>query len=278
MSGEVKVVFETTLGDIPATLDADATPCTVNSFVSLAEQGFFDDSPCPRMATSPSFGILQCGDPSGTGSGGPGYSYADELTGEETYNAGTLAMANAGAGHQRLAVLLRVQRLPGLTANYNVFGTVDPAGLKLLTDAAKKGDDGSHPAGGGVPNAGPIDITVRHDRLTLHSGQLTPVSDSDFAHNALARSGSLAISARPTGHRRTPQLRRSVRPDIGVAGDVHGRHEESRQRAALDRHPDQPVAHGADAVERGAARADLDARGRVAGMGAHGPQRRGPPP
>jgi peptidyl-prolyl cis-trans isomerase B (cyclophilin B) len=159
VSGEVKVVFKTTLGDSPATLDADATPCTVNSFVSLAEQGFFDDSPCPRMATSPSFGILQCGDPSGTGSGGPGYSYADELTGEETYNAGTLAMANAGPDTNGSQFFFVFNDSPGLTANYNVFGTVDPAGLKLLTDAAKEGDDGSHPAGGGVPNSGPIDIT-----------------------------------------------------------------------------------------------------------------------
>ena len=160
VSGEVKVVFETTLGDIPATLDADATPCTVSSFVSLAEQGFFDDSPCPRMATSASFGILQCGDPTGTGSGGPGYSVADELTGEETYDAGTLAMANAGPDTNGSQFFMVFNDSPGLTPDYNVFGTVDPAGLKLLTDAAKKGDDGSHPAGGGVPNAGPIDITA----------------------------------------------------------------------------------------------------------------------
>ncbi|PUA79269.1 peptidylprolyl isomerase [Nocardioides currus] len=158
VSGEVKIVFKTTLGDIPATLDADATPCTVNSFVSLAEQGFFDDSPCPRMATDPAFGILQCGDPSGTGSGGPGYSFADELTGQETYPAGTLAMANAGPDTNGSQFFFVFNDSPGLTANYNVFGTVDPAGLKLLTTAAKKGDDGSHPAGGGVPNAGPIDI------------------------------------------------------------------------------------------------------------------------
>lgn len=160
VSGEVKVVFETTLGDIPATLDADATPCTVNSFVSLAEQGFFDNSPCPRMATSASFGILQCGDPSGTGSGGPGYSFADELSGQETYSAGTLAMANAGPNTNGSQFFIVFNDSPGLTANYNVFGTVDPAGLKLLTDAAKQGDDGSHPAGGGKPNAGPIDITA----------------------------------------------------------------------------------------------------------------------
>jgi peptidyl-prolyl cis-trans isomerase B (cyclophilin B) len=159
VAGQVPVVFETTLGDIPATLDADATPCTVNSFISLAEQGFFDDSPCPRMATSPVFGILQCGDPTGTGTGGPGYSYADELTGQETYGAGTLAMANAGPDTNGSQFFFVFNDSPGLTPLYNVFGSVDEAGLKLLTDAAEEGDDGSHPAGGGVPNAGPIDIT-----------------------------------------------------------------------------------------------------------------------
>lgn len=159
VAGQVPVTFETTLGDISATLDADATPCTVNSFISLAEQGFFDDSPCPRMATSPDFGILQCGDPTGTGSGGPGYSYADELTGEEIYGAGTLAMANAGPNTNGSQFFFVFNDSPGLTPNYNVFGSVDEAGLTLLTDAAEQGDDGSHPAGGGVPNAGPIDIT-----------------------------------------------------------------------------------------------------------------------
>ena len=158
VSGQVKVTLETTLGTIPLTLDAEGAPCTVNSFVSLAEQGFFDDSPCPRMATSPDFGILQCGDPSGTGSGGPGYSYADELTGQETYAAGTLAMANSGPNTNGSQFFIVFNDSPGLQPLYNVFGKVDPAGLKLLTAAAKKGDDGSHPAGGGQPNAGPIDI------------------------------------------------------------------------------------------------------------------------
>ncbi len=159
VSGQVPVTFQTTLGDISATLDADATPCTVNSFISLAEQGFFDQTPCPRMATSPDFGILQCGDPSGTGSGGPGYSYADELTGDETYQAGTLAMANAGANTNGSQFFFVFNDSPALTPDYNVFGSVDEAGLKLLTDAAKDGDDGSNQNGGGVPNSGPIDIT-----------------------------------------------------------------------------------------------------------------------
>ncbi len=92
--GEIAATMTTSIGEFGLTLDAAAAPCTVHSFVSLAEQGWFDDTQCHRIATSIS--ILQCGDPTATGSGGPGYSFADELTSEETYTAGTLAMANSG--------------------------------------------------------------------------------------------------------------------------------------------------------------------------------------
>ena len=95
-SGTVAAILQTSAGDIPISLDADTTPCTVGSFVSLAEQGYYSDTTCHRLTTSGIY-VLQCGDPSATGMGGPGYSYADELDGSETYPAGTLAMANAGA-------------------------------------------------------------------------------------------------------------------------------------------------------------------------------------
>ena len=151
------LTIKTNRGDIKLALKPDTAPCTVNSFVSLAEQGFFDGTKCHRLV--PGF-VLQCGDPTATGSGGPGYSFADELTGDETYDAGTLAMANAGPDTNGSQFFMVFTDSPGLTPNYNVFGTVDPDGLALLTKAAKEGDDGSHPAGGGVPNAGPIDITA----------------------------------------------------------------------------------------------------------------------
>lgn len=156
VSGEVSVTIETTAGDLDATLDADATPCTVNSFVSLAEQGFYDDTPCPRISDQGLF-ILQCGDPTGTTGGGPGYSFPDELTGEETYPAGTLAMANAGPntnGSQFFIVYEDSQLAP----DYTVFGTIDQAGIDVVSEIAAAGNDGSNPAGGGAPNT-PVDIT-----------------------------------------------------------------------------------------------------------------------
>ncbi len=70
------------LGQGPVTIELDraTAPCTVGSFVHLAEAGYFDNTPCHRMTGSSTLSVLQCGDPSGTGSGGPGYTYADETT------------------------------------------------------------------------------------------------------------------------------------------------------------------------------------------------------
>jgi peptidyl-prolyl cis-trans isomerase B (cyclophilin B) len=155
VSGEVSVTIGTSVGDFDAVLDADATPCTVNSFVSLAEQGYFDETTCHRMTTEGIY-VLQCGDPTGTGSGGPGYSFADELTGVETYGAGTLAMANAGpaTNGSQFFIVYDDSQLP---AAYTVFGTVGQATVDLVQDVAKKGTDNANSPGDGAPNQ-PVDI------------------------------------------------------------------------------------------------------------------------
>ncbi|MDR7254346.1 peptidyl-prolyl cis-trans isomerase B (cyclophilin B) [Nocardioides sp. BE266] len=149
--GTVTATMTTNFGDIGLTLDAGTTPCTVNSFVSLAEQAFYDDTPCPRIGDQEGFGILQCGDPTGTGAGGAGYSFADELSGEETYPAGTLAMANAGpdTNGSQFFLVFRDSQFP---PSYTVFGTIDDEGLKTIDAIAKEGNDNSNPAGGGAPN------------------------------------------------------------------------------------------------------------------------------
>jgi peptidyl-prolyl cis-trans isomerase B (cyclophilin B) len=131
------------------TLDRENTPCTTNSFVSLAAQGYFDGTSCHRLADSGIF-VLQCGDPTATGTGGPGYQFADELTGEETYPAGALAMANAGKGtngSQFFIVFADTQLAP----NYTTFGKVDAAGLKAVLAIAAGGQDGSWGDGTGKP-------------------------------------------------------------------------------------------------------------------------------
>ena len=140
-TGTTTVTMKLNEKPLALTLDRERTPCTTNSFVSLAAQGYFDGTTCHRLADSGIF-VLQCGDPTATGTGGPGYQFADELTGEETYPAGTLAMANAGKGTNGSQFFI-VFADTSLAPNYTVFGTVDPAGLTVVTDIAAGGQDGS---------------------------------------------------------------------------------------------------------------------------------------
>lgn len=139
VSGEVPVTIATSIGDLAVTLDADAAPCTVNSFVSLAEQGYFDGTSCHRLTTEGIF-VLQCGDPTGTGTGGPGYAFADELSGSETYPAGTLAMANAGPdtnGSQFFVVYADTSLPP----SYTVFGHLDGPSTEIVAEVAASGTE-----------------------------------------------------------------------------------------------------------------------------------------
>jgi peptidyl-prolyl cis-trans isomerase B (cyclophilin B) len=156
-TGPVSVELATSAGAIGAELDGATTPCTVNSFLSLAEQGYYDDTQCHRLTTGGIF-VLQCGDPTGTGSGGPGYSYADELSGEETYPAGTLAMANAGpdTNGSQFFIVYEDTELP---PSYTVFGQLDDAGLDVVRKVAAKGT-----ANGG--SDGPPKKTVTIESVT----------------------------------------------------------------------------------------------------------------
>ena len=152
-TGTVNVTVKTTAGDIPLALDRALAPCTVNSFLSLARQGYYTDTSCARLGTDPSLMMLQCGDPSGTGSGGPGYSFADETFPQLTYGRGLLAMANAGPntnGSQFFMVYGDAQ----LSPDYTVFGSISDAGLEVLDKVAHAGHDGSFDPspGGGKPN------------------------------------------------------------------------------------------------------------------------------
>jgi peptidyl-prolyl cis-trans isomerase B (cyclophilin B) len=154
-SGSVAVTIETSVGDLQATLDAASAPCTVNSFTSLASQGYFDDTTCHRLTTAGIF-VLQCGDPTATGTGGPGYQFDDELDGSETYPAGTLAMANAGPGTNGSQFFVVYEDTP-LPPSYTVFGSVDESSVGLVADVAADGTNNQNGQGDGAPNT-PVDI------------------------------------------------------------------------------------------------------------------------
>jgi peptidyl-prolyl cis-trans isomerase B (cyclophilin B) len=138
--GTVKAVVDTSQGALTFTLDRHQAPCTVANFVSLAQQKYFNSTPCHRLTTGPSLYVLQCGDPTGTGSGGPGYKFPDELSGTEKYTTGVLAMANAGpnTNGSQFFIVYKNSQLP---PNYTIFGSVT-SGLNVVDKVAAKGVQG----------------------------------------------------------------------------------------------------------------------------------------
>ena len=120
--------------------------CTVNNFVSLALQGWFDDTDCHRLTSIVIF-VHQFGDPTGTSSGGPGYTIPDEVDGSETYPAGTIAMAKTPMPNSGGSQFFLVYDETPLPPDYTVFGTIDEQGLESLREAAADGTVDGAPDG-----------------------------------------------------------------------------------------------------------------------------------
>ena len=139
----------TTQGVITFEASTAAAPCTTNSFRFLAEHGYYNQTHCHRLTLQGIF-VLQCGDPTGTGSGGPGYQFNDENLTGATYPAGTVAMANAGSNTNgsQFFICWKDTELPPL---YTPFGKVT-AGLNVLQKIAAAGDDQQNGPGDGYPN------------------------------------------------------------------------------------------------------------------------------
>lgn len=164
---QVSASMATNQGNIGLMLANNESPCTVNSFASLIGQKYFDNTKCHRLTTSPSLGVLQCGDPKGDGTGGPGYQFANEYPTDQyppndpkaqepvLYPRGTLAMANAGPGTNGSQFFM-VYKDSQLPPQYTVFGTIQADGLATLDKIAKAGV-----AGGGEDGAPAEDVTIK---------------------------------------------------------------------------------------------------------------------
>ncbi|QKG24012.1 protein kinase domain-containing protein [Actinomadura verrucosospora] len=148
----VRASLKTNLGAVTMDLDGAKAPCTVNSVMFLAGKRFYDGTSCHRLTTSASLQVLQCGDPSGTGSGGPGYTFGDENASGAAYARGTVAMANAGPNTNGSQFFI-VYGKADIPATYTVFGHVT-SGMEIVDKVAKAG---ATPAGDGRPN---LKITI----------------------------------------------------------------------------------------------------------------------
>ena len=144
----------TNFGEFTAVLDPAKAPGTVNNFVSLARSKYFDGTTCHRAI--PGF-MVQCGDPTATGSGGPGYKFADELPGAGEYKIGSLAMANSGpnTNGSQFFVITGDQGV-SLDPNYTLFGQVTDGLDTTVSDMDLAGND--DPGANGVPPKSAIEI------------------------------------------------------------------------------------------------------------------------
>jgi len=164
-TGTRVAAIKTSQGDIEVTLDVAKAPCTSNSFAFLASKKYFDGTTCHRMTNSGLF-VLQCGDPSATGSGGPGYQFGVENlpTGQaKPYPAGVLAMANSGSPDSNGSQFFIVYQDSQLGPDYTIFGKITK-GLDVVDKVGKAGHDGAFDPspGGGKPK-----LPVKLEKVTV---------------------------------------------------------------------------------------------------------------
>lgn len=157
VSGTLSGVIETNCGPIEVELYADLAPETVRSFQHLAEAAYWENSPCHRLTTEGIF-VLQCGDPTGTGRGAPGYTFGIENAPEDgKYPPGTLAMARAqdpNSNGGQFFIVYQDTELPVSGGGYSIFGKVTD-GMDIVDRVAEQGVDGG---GADGPPAAPISI------------------------------------------------------------------------------------------------------------------------
>ena len=162
-SNKASITFNTNQGEIVIETTPSLAPLTVNAIAALAQKNYFDNTICHRLTTEGIF-ILQCGDPTGTGTGGPGFTIPDEnlpQAVENNYPAGTVAMANAGPGTSGSPFFLVYQDTT-LGPDYTIWGTIT-TGLDVVKKIASGGLIEEN------PNGGPpvIGVTIESTTVTI---------------------------------------------------------------------------------------------------------------
>ena len=134
-SANYTAIIETEKGDLVCELFAADAPVTVNNFVFLAEEGFYDNTTFHRVIAG---FMAQAGDPTATGTGGPGYKFEDEFSAQHKHGTGTLSMANAGPGTNGCQFFITYEPQPHLDGKHSVFGQLVESMIVLLD--IKQGD------------------------------------------------------------------------------------------------------------------------------------------
>ena len=161
-SNKASITFTTNQGEIVIETTPSLAPLTVNAIAALAQKNYFDKTICHRLTTEGIF-VLQCGDPTGTGTGGPGFNIPDENLPQPTennYPAGTVAMANAGPGTSGSQFFLVYQDTT-LGPDYTIWGSIT-SGLDILKTIASAGV-----VDGGTDGAPVTGVTIESTKVTI---------------------------------------------------------------------------------------------------------------
>ena len=161
-SNKASITFTTNQGEIVIETTPALAPLTVNAMAALAQKNYFDNTICHRLTTEGIF-VLQCGDPTGTGTGGPGFNIPDENLPEaveNNYPAGTVAMANAGPGTSGSQFFLVYQDTT-LGPDYTIWGSIT-SGLDILQTIASAGV-----VDGGADGAPLTGVTIESTKVTI---------------------------------------------------------------------------------------------------------------
>jgi peptidyl-prolyl cis-trans isomerase B (cyclophilin B) len=159
--GTIGVLLDTSVGGVAISLDQHAAPCAVQSFLFLLDKGYFTQSVCHRLTTQGIF-VLQCGDPTGTGQGGPTYQFKDENLANASYTQGVVAMANSGPNTNGSQFFLIYKDSTTLPKKYTVIGKITQ-GLDVVQKVANSGEDDSNGPGDGHPNT---DVIIKNVNRT----------------------------------------------------------------------------------------------------------------
>jgi peptidyl-prolyl cis-trans isomerase B (cyclophilin B) len=146
------MTLKTTCGDVVVSLDGAKAPKAVANAIFLSGKKFWDGSPCHRLGPA-GFSILQCGDPTGTGSGGPGYTFGpvENAPKDKVYKKGTIAMARATDPNSNGSQFFLLFGDTPIGGDYTVFGTITK-GLDVIEKVAAGGVATPGPDGSGQPN------------------------------------------------------------------------------------------------------------------------------
>ena len=161
-SNKASITFTTNQGEIVIETTPSLAPLTVNAIAALAQKNYFDNTICHRLTTEGIY-VLQCGDPTGTGTGGPGFNIPDENLPQPTennYPAGTVAMANAGTGTSGSQFFLVYQDTT-LGPDYTIWGSIT-SGLDILKTIASAGV-----VDGGTDGAPVTGVTIESTKVTI---------------------------------------------------------------------------------------------------------------